>query len=792
MRQTALRFILSAIIYYACTVCAKDIFVVPPSMVSLTSFLPPILGIMWGSVASLGVFVGQMLMDIKDFKHAAYLHDIGYSIMPYLIPIYRDALCQALTAFLPYYLWHKIFVDPSKYPFELKAELLMKFVYINFITIFSTSMLSLIATSQEEIFEIYRSLNVNYTSTLTYAGLRFINELNTTMFFATPIFILLVSFNYPFHLPSHLSDTNLIHKDNYFNENYLKPTALYVFFIALFLLIDLSGTIHNLDQMNTWLMFNSKIFTTMNITQILFTYLMLRFQHSIMNDLILLGVSTVLVSAFILGYISFISMDKLIDNRVAENLNIMSIASRERLFRSFEIIKSSVHAIHNLAIDRLESYDRFVSDMEYRDRYLKEMEQLCYPIAQNTEGCISFYLRCLSDITDANTGFYWARPSGHWEGNPTPFKSITVTNINQYQESDLGWYYIPLQRHQASCIGPYIDVNTKAHVISYSMPIYIGDRPLGIIGLDMDFGYLINEIRRMSVYKQGYIYLADRYGKILYHKDYATGTVIPQRVKRYEAETYLSNGIWIGIGVPEEKIYSDRNEMLINLIAVMLIVAVVISILIIWLSMRKITPLLTLTNEVNKISEGNLDVNLDYTSKNEIGVLLRDIREMVSKLDTYIYHDELTGLRNVAAYVRHVNKIQEQQGDINYAVIVFDVNYLKKINDFYGHEAGNALIKTAASTISNVFAGSRAYRVGGDEFTVILEGANYERREILLAEFDKQLADTEFYVEGQKFTLSIARGMAVNQGAQEYSEVFQNADDAMYANKAFIKQQAKN
>ena len=196
-----------------------------------------------------------------------------------------------------------------------------------------------------------------------------------------------------------------------------------------------------------------------------------------------------------------------------------------------------------------------------------------------------------------------------------------------------------------------------------------------------------------------------------------------------------------------------------------------------------------ITEAAKKIAVGDLDVDLSYPVKNELGTLVDSIKEMAAKLNEHVYHDKLTGLLNTAAYVRAVGELEKRRREkrIEFAVAVFDVNFLKKINDTYGHEAGNELICRAGDLIKEVFSAKNVYRVGGDEFVAILEDEHYEQREALLKKFD-EVSTAEYLRFGdEKIKVSVARGFAVWEQNQEFSEVFRNADAEMYKHKSALK-----
>ena len=119
--------------------------------------------------------------------------------------------------------------------------------------------------------------------------------------------------------------------------------------------------------------------------------------------------------------------------------------------------------------------------------------------------------------------------------------------------------------------------------------------------------------------------------------------------------------------------------------------------------------------------------------------------------------------------------------------MLFDANFLKKVNDKYGHEAGNELLRHAAAVIRRVFANSHVYRIGGDEFTAILEGQDYDNRLALLEKFDEETAKEQFTIAGDTLTVSVARGLGVYEHGMDFAAVSKNADAAMYSHKLAIK-----
>ena len=124
---------------------------------------------------------------------------------------------------------------------------------------------------------------------------------------------------------------------------------------------------------------------------------------------------------------------------------------------------------------------------------------------------------------------------------------------------------------------------------------------------------------------------------------------------------------------------------------------------------------------------------------------------------------------------------------------MLDLNYLKEANDNYGHNIGNALITTTAHLISDTFKRSPVFRIGGDEFVVILQGHDLTEVDILFTELDEKLSISEIKSGSRTIPISLAKGFAEFDPRRdmEFNDVFNRADDRMYVNKRQMKQNDK-
>ena len=86
------------------------------------------------------------------------------------------------------------------------------------------------------------------------------------------------------------------------------------------------------------------------------------------------------------------------------------------------------------------------------------------------------------------------------------------------------------------------------------------------------------------------------------------------------------------------------------------------------------------------------------------------------------YHDELTTLPARRAFNEALLRLED-----SYAVAVVDIDHFKKFNDTYGHETGDQVLRLVAAKLATVTGGGRAYRVGGEEFSILFPGKVSER-----------------------------------------------------------------
>jgi diguanylate cyclase (GGDEF)-like protein len=170
------------------------------------------------------------------------------------------------------------------------------------------------------------------------------------------------------------------------------------------------------------------------------------------------------------------------------------------------------------------------------------------------------------------------------------------------------------------------------------------------------------------------------------------------------------------------------------------------------------------------------------------------MKDHISDLNKRVYVDALTSVRNKGAYSAYIEELQtrlDEEGSqrLAFGIGVFDCDNLKVINDRYGHEKGDVYLKTASRLICRVFQHSPVFRIGGDEFSVILQNDDYLNQEALAEQFSNAMTEINGSAMNQWEQVHVSMGIAVYDPQRDDAvyDVVRRADQIMYENKRIRK-----
>lgn len=544
--------------------------------------------------------------------------------------------------------------------------------------------------------------------------------------------------------------------------------------------------------------------------------------RSLQSKFLALTVGCVLLSALALGYVGFLYTHKLVNEESTQFMNLFCDDKAHEIDATLTSIEQSVNMIRDYTIEQYSNLEADGIDAENEDAFVKKVQEVSLHTVKNTEGSRGVYMRVNPELAGTQTGFFWYKDAN---GKVTEDSLVDFSKYSEDDVQNVGWYYQALEKKEAFWMEPYVNMNKNDWIISYVVPIYRDEDFIGVLGMDIDMALLKEKVDSVQIYKSGYAFLAGTEYVIYYHHDYPEGldeknihgklrkvlNILVKKgtenglvsyqfdgIKKKMTARQLENGMLFVITAPAKEINASSNRI-IRLFLISTIVIMCFSVLITIHVTRKMTrPLKELTEAAQKVAGGDLEVNIDCESKDEVGVLADSVQQMVDHLRHYIdyvneqaYTDALTGVANKAAYKEYVDELDKRAASekMKYAVVVMDINNLKKINDNFGHEFGDMLIRDASRLIQKGFQDHIVYRIGGDEFVIIIEQAEQNECKELLGNFDNGIV--VFNKNNTKYEqkIQIARGIAFHEPdcIDSFAAIFREADHAMYENKVMQK-----
>lgn len=303
--------------------------------------------------------------------------------------------------------------------------------------------------------------------------------------------------------------------------------------------------------------------------------------------------------------------------------------------------------------------------------------------------------------------------------------------------------------------------NEYGRTYSYYLPVYINGEKCGIVGVDKDIDKVNKEIIRNileSITFISLIIITAMVFAIIYINKYYVSRLF--QLNEYVEEYARDKDSKIIEKIKEQAKGNDEIDVLSKRIVFMI-------------------------NQIQKYIDEVMNITENLSSTNE---KLERMTELSEK-------DGLTGLGNKFAYLKTEKRLNEMVKDqiAHFAIIMIDLNFLKKMNDDYGHDKGDLAIQKISQDLKTAFPNNRIFRIGGDEFVVVVEDYG-------------GLGNIEIMVNNFKSIVSINNGMmpweqvSAAVGYAEYDKntdvntnnTFKRADDMMYRNKKIMKAERNN
>ncbi len=529
--------------------------------------------------------------------------------------------------------------------------------------------------------------------------------------------------------------------------------------------------------------------------------------NSLRAKITTLTASMIIIVMIISAAFGVIALKDMGNENANNTLRLLCEVGQKNLDEYFSSVEQSVELISAYVESDLDGIDD-----QHLSRHVERVRDIFTNYTFPNNSVLTYYYRIDPNISDDVDGFWYVRREN---GRFIEHETTDITQYDVEDTSKLVWFTVPKHDGKAVWLPPYITENLGARVLSYNVPVYYKDSFVGVIGIEIDYTAIAEQVDNIVLYENGYAFINDAQGRIIYHPRMdvtamESQPVVPDgllsndSVVTYNYEGVDKQGIWLplennmrlNVSVPVDEINIGWRNWVSQLLVVFLLILSGFIALTLYASGMITKPLSDLTEAARQVDKGNYDYMIEYNGNDEIGVLTRTFRNLISHLKVYIsnlndlaYADALTSLRNKGAFDIYMQNIQtsidNKEEETAFAICIFDCNNLKQINDNYGHDKGDLYLQCAAELICNVYEHSPVFRIGGDEFAIILTGADYENREKLRKLYYRRCDQNNKVKENPWEKVSAAFGMSVYDPDEDMSvnDVFRHADKLMYENK---------
>ena len=519
-------------------------------------------------------------------------------------------------------------------------------------------------------------------------------------------------------------------------------------------------------------------------------------KFSIQTKILVLSLSSTLIGTLSLGILSTLFISKTTQRNSMQYMRDQANSEAAKLNNLFESHEKYTMAAAAGIFSQIKDDSTFLTNPNNLSRNINGIRERLKSTISSLSNTKSVFVRFNPDITHSNEGVYLVR-------NPSNgmFENHATTNIKQYSPSDVehvGWYYKPIMTGNPIWLPPYYNKNINAYIISYVIPMFLDNKEIGVAGIDIDFDGMTKQLSQVHFMQSGFAFLEDSEGFVVYHPTLPNGLTFKPEEDQIMLSTPLINGMNLVTVAPILEINAQRNRHIRQSIIFILLLLAFTTAITIFFSRSITKPLKELTKEAKKMITGDMNAEFNIKQNDEIGELAKSfaaakfhIIQHMKQMQGLAFQDSLTGVRNKMAYDSYLSELKDriERGEVkSYGIAVLDTNNLKEINDTYGHENGNAYLVNSCKLICQIFTHSPVFRIGGDEFLVVLTGRDLENHSELMT----QLKESMDLTKNASFPwkqISIACGLGIASYAKgtTIEETFNKADKNMYINKREIK-----
>ncbi|MBR5308811.1 MAG: diguanylate cyclase [Clostridia bacterium] len=504
-------------------------------------------------------------------------------------------------------------------------------------------------------------------------------------------------------------------------------------------------------------------------------------------------IAAMLAVTVFIGGLCVYEVDNFVQTQTESLIKVTCEKDTAQINDVFGDMENSVHIMEGYVLGLLEDGDD-IHDSEVQQEIISLSDEMFVDVAKHTEGAVAYYLRIAPEISDSQSGFFYSRARGEKR-----FVRFEPTDLSAYDRNDtehVGWYWQAYDAGEPVWMLPYHNLNNDIVMISYVVPLYYNKEFFGVVGIDFDYMVLTDKVSNIKIYENGFAHLEFE-GEEIYNLYHNKESGIHNHPEEYlSVSNKLKNGMSLVISASYSDIKQIRYDIALNIVYIAVLLGLFFALVVGIIVRRIVDPLKKLTEASAKLAGGDYNVDIIHSDTYEIKLLSTAFNNMARNLEEHeriqsllAYRDSLTGLKNSNSYRVWVSEFDKAAEKPETAIIMIDLNCLKETNDRYGHEVGDRLIVAAAHLIADTFKRSHVFRIGGDEFLVVLRNRDLKEYGELMKKLEAECAKRFITADGEMLPVSLAMGYARYDSDEDTSfvDVFNKADDAMYENKRGAK-----
>lgn len=260
----------------------------------------------------------------------------------------------------------------------------------------------------------------------------------------------------------------------------------------------------------------------------------------------------------------------------------------------------------------------------------------------------------------------------------------------------------------------------------------------------------------------------------------------------YYAPLYNSDGSIVGmifLGKPRKNVDAAIYKAVYPLLFVDLLAALIIAVINFRYNKKFVSALLKIHSFLSEVSKGNLSASLDASvlSRNdELSEIGYSAIHMQHSISTMVEQDALTKLFNRRFANRKLKQIHthSQEHGTPFCVAIGDIDFFKKVNDTYGHECGDMVLKAVSDCLkAHMYSRGFAARWGGEEFLLVYEYADLETARENLELLANEIRAIKCEFEGQTISVTMTFGLTAGN-TEDITLILRDADNKLYEGKA--------